>query len=917
MPESLPRTDVAHDGSDSPSRTLDVAQTSDGAFLNSGAASSSPGQGSRFTVLRLHAQGGLGLVHIAHDEQLKRDVALKEIRPERADHEEARRRFLAEAEITGQLEHPGVVPIYAIEADASGRPAYAMRFIQGRTLGDSIKAYHDKPTPIALRDLLQKFVSVCQTLAYAHSKGVIHRDLKPANIMLGDYGETLVVDWGLAKRIGGPQATSAHASDGPPHAALDSSDTAVTVDYAPKHPRSASDRAAMTVAGQIVGTLAYMAPEQARGDVESVGPAADVYGLGAILYELLTGQAPYQGKTIPEVLAKVQAGSPEPPISRTARVPKALNAVCLKAMARATGDRYGTAAELARDVERWLADESVTAYPEPWPTRVGRWARRHRTLVAASAALLLAATIAVTVGIILLGAAKRKTDDARDELADALKQVEKKAAGERSARSKAVDALGFMTTELQVKLRDFPEMQKLRQDLLAKALADLEAIVKEIDDRSLDQANSATADLSINAAYIYMGDISRQLGKAKLAHEYFLHSRDLLEKNVKIVPNSPKLNRNLALTLNRLGDWEYYTKNNTVEAAKLYAETLPLLKLAEEEARHPERFPPEHQLEVKTVKRTLLGTHSRFATLHKEHFRLQEAINSYLTCLDIITEIEQLERSEGFRLPDDDLNDRYRVYTLLGETHWQMGDMTGAKPYFEKGMKGYKEMSDASPHNVLLKDTLASGHSRYGEFLLRIKDLKGARETCEIAVQLSDEVARSDPNNNEVQRLLAMSLYRLGVVEDRAGDPTASAKHLGRCLEIREKLAKAEPDHESRKVDLMISLARCGQIDRAVKTAVELRRGAEKKIYVLVQIACTYAICVEMMEKNRGTKPATVEYTKLKDQYSAASVEALETAVANGLKDLTSLADEEDLAGVFEYPPFRSLMVRASSKKAP
>src|SRR5207237_7875053 len=125
----------------------------------------------------------------------------------RADDPQVRQRFLAEAEITGQLEHPGIVPIYALEHDAAGRPIYAMRFIQGRTLADAIKAYHQQPTTLALRELLQRFITICQTLAYAHSKEVIHRDLKPANVMLGDYGETLVVDWGLAKRPG-PAAAS-------------------------------------------------------------------------------------------------------------------------------------------------------------------------------------------------------------------------------------------------------------------------------------------------------------------------------------------------------------------------------------------------------------------------------------------------------------------------------------------------------------------------------------------------------------------------------------------------------------------------------------------------------------------------------------------------------------------------------------
>src|SRR5262249_37783994 len=157
---------------------------------------------------------------------------LKEIRPERADEPQVRERFLAEAEITGQLEHPGVVPVYALEQDAAGRPAYAMRFIQGRTLAGAIRAYHGRPAPLKLRELLQRFIAFCQSLAYDHRKGVIHRDLKPANVMLGDYGETLVVDWGLAKRLGREPAAPAAAPRAAARAGAGDAPTC-TVDYFP------------------------------------------------------------------------------------------------------------------------------------------------------------------------------------------------------------------------------------------------------------------------------------------------------------------------------------------------------------------------------------------------------------------------------------------------------------------------------------------------------------------------------------------------------------------------------------------------------------------------------------------------------------------------------------------------------------
>ena len=167
--------------------------------------------GSRFRILRPHAKGGLGQVSVALDSELNREVALKEIRPERADNQDSRTRFLVEAEITGRLEHPGVVPVYGMGCDPRGRPFYAMRFVEGDTLKEAIDCFHasggttgtdERQWNLALRQLLNRFVVVCNVMDYAHSRGVIHRDLKPANILLGPYGETLVVDWSLAKVVG-------------------------------------------------------------------------------------------------------------------------------------------------------------------------------------------------------------------------------------------------------------------------------------------------------------------------------------------------------------------------------------------------------------------------------------------------------------------------------------------------------------------------------------------------------------------------------------------------------------------------------------------------------------------------------------------------------------------------------------------
>jgi serine/threonine protein kinase len=339
----------------------------------SAGTSSVPGQ--RFRILRPHARGGLGEVYVALDGELHREVALKEIQQAHAGHAESRARFLLEAEVTGGLEHPGIVPVYGLGFYADGRPYYAMRFVRGESLKQAIERFHQADAAggdpgervLALRGLLGRFVDVCQAMAYAHSRGVLHRDLKPGNVMLGPYGETLVVDWGLAKVVGRPEA-EAGSGEGT------------------LRPPSAGD-SAPTEMGRVVGTPAYMSPEQAAGRLDLLGPASDVYSLGATLYALLTGRPPFEGRGAAEVLEKVRQGALVPPRQVHGGVPAALDAVCRKALALRPGERYPSAGALAEDVERFLADEPVSAYPEPVGTRLRRWLQKHRVAAVSTAAV--------------------------------------------------------------------------------------------------------------------------------------------------------------------------------------------------------------------------------------------------------------------------------------------------------------------------------------------------------------------------------------------------------------------------------------------------------------------------------------------------------------------------------------------------
>ncbi|HZW29083.1 MAG TPA: protein kinase, partial [Isosphaeraceae bacterium] len=466
--------------------------------------------GMRFRILRPHAQGGIGKVSVAFDAELQREVALKQIKPERADDGDSRNRFLLEAEVTGRLEHPGVVPVYGLGIDDEGRPFYAMRFVRGTGFDEAIARFHradEEPHRdpqeriLALRHLLDRLVDICHTIAYAHSRGVLHRDLKPANILLGPFNESLVVDWGLAKvftRAPGEPAPEPRpepdpasgrepdAADRPRGGRPDAGpradprsgpgDAAHAGDSSSVEPPLGRISSTDTAVGTAFGTPAYMSPEQAEGRLDQLGPASDVYSLGAMLYTLLSGRAPFEYVwcDVTALLDRVRLGEFPAPRQVNPRVPRALEAVCLKAMARRIEDRYRSATELAEEIERWLADEPVAAYPEPALARLSRWGRRHKPIVAGAAALLITAVAALSAGIVLIGREQRKTEAQRQEaerqgMVALVKSYEATHKAESLRRRDAVSRVNLACREY------LDDNVALADDLLAGCPADLRA----------------------------------------------------------------------------------------------------------------------------------------------------------------------------------------------------------------------------------------------------------------------------------------------------------------------------------------------------------------------------------------------------------------------------------------------------------
>ena len=328
--------------------------------------------GTQYSILRKHATGGLGEVYVAHDKDLQREVALKSIKPEWQRVADRKDRFLKEAQITGQLEHPGIVPVYGIGRTPDGQPVYAMRLIRGESLDEQIRECHQNGAPISeIRRLIRHLVSACRTVHYAHSRRILHCDLKPMNFMLGKFGETFVLDWGEAIVVN-PHTL---ATEGPVPAAEEEGN----------HTDSAG------------GTIPYMPPERVDGSGTALQASADVYSLGVTLYRLVTGREAFQARNRQELIQKIIRGEYPKPRDIKPGTSRTLSDIIAKAMSINPEDRYDNAGRLADDLQCWLDDEPVSCHQERWSEWFSRVVRRHRAVALGGTLALIAVLFATTM----------------------------------------------------------------------------------------------------------------------------------------------------------------------------------------------------------------------------------------------------------------------------------------------------------------------------------------------------------------------------------------------------------------------------------------------------------------------------------------------------------------------------------------
>ncbi len=839
------------------------------------------GNESDFKILRPHARGGLGEVYLAEDTQLGRRVALKVIQSTRGRDQTSRSRFIREAELTGRLEHPGVVPVYSMGSDPNGHPCYSMRFIEGETLQQEALRFHqERQNPFQsnsrdFRRLLSCFISVCKTVAYAHSQGVIHRDIKPANIIIGKYGETLLVDWGLAKKIenrpevtelhplplrverdqesshekGGSEVSTRYSSESPPDALESKSFVDDTFDPISSMPNSGNQETAeasnrstaidrsfeqdeLTRNGAVLGTPAYMSPEQAMGN-EVVDKQSDIYCLGSTLFFLLTATPPVVDNAQKSWMEQLKHGYVRNASSIQKDVPRALDAVCSKAMSYRKSNRYGSAMELADDVECWLADEPVSAWRDTVATRCRRWIKRNQAFSGALAVTLLGSlVVAAAYSAITTAANERllrsnKNEQAARELAENQSDL-------------AMSGLQSVVFEIQKKLLHVPAAQKVRVRLLEHALQNLGEVAASLERRNLVDKSLMNAHRDLGEVYYEVGNVGKQEGLTA-ARDHFQRAYRVAQRMLAINPSDIEAKRQVAICLQRLGKVEA-AAGSSENAACYQFEALEVLRqLCSQEN------PREEVVFSLSVSLSLLGE------LDSQRGETEKALQYFQEALAI----REGQAARDAPIPELE-RDLIVSLQLVGNASMKLGDTKRASECFERAFQASLKRVERFPEDFEALRDHSLANFRLGKLQSTLNVKEEARRFFEVALSMDERRLSIDPANSLALRDVMKSSLEVANSHIDLGHPMDALKHVHRAIEIGHQLCFADPQDRRAIRDVAYAHGKLGDLLGEDDAALQ-----------------EYQLCIDYMKRLQELAPSetktladvALSFTKLGDGY--------------------------------------------------
>ena len=661
-----------------------------------------------YQILGELGRGGMGVVYKARQPGANRIVALKMVLNSGHAGKEAMVRFKIEAEAVAALQHPNIVQLYEV-GEADGCPFFSLEFVEGESLAKKIEN-----TPQPAQDAALLVQRLAEAMSMAHQRGIIHRDLKPANILLTKDGVPKITDFGLAKRF--------------------------------------EDKGeGQTRTGAIMGTPSYMAPEQAQGRTKHSGPAADIYSLGAILYDMLTGRPPFRGSTLLETLQQVQSLEPVPPIRLQPSLPNDLQTICLKALQKDPVKRYRTAGELAEDLRRFQGGEPILARPTPWYERGWKWARRRPAL-----ASLIGVSVVGIVGLLTLGAlweeSSRRAAEDREQLArqHELEQIEatkkeevlRKKAEKNFKRAKL--AVDQMLSEVgQDRLRYIPQMETVRRDLLKKAKTFYDEFMKE---------QSTDPDIRLESALAQqrVADILEKLGDSASALKAYAAALGLFQGLDREYPDKIQFKKSYANVANNFGNLLKELKRNQ-EAEKNYRRALELRV-----ALH-EKDPQAADISLELAK-----SHNNLAQVLYDLGQEKEAKTEFQASRQILNKLAVNPGGSQYKV------ELARTLNNLGKLQKSMGAPAAAEKTFTEANKVLRELTDKEPANPGYRQDLAQNHLFLAD-LLRDTASGKVEEHYRQSIKLRAELAKDFSSTPAYRQELAESYSGLAILLQSGG----------------------------------------------------------------------------------------------------------------------------------------------------
>jgi serine/threonine-protein kinase len=794
-----------------------------------------------YKILGELGRGGMGVVYKARQRGLNRIVALKMVLA--GAHADAQHlaRFQIEAEAVARLQHPNIVQIYEV-GEQDGLPFFSLEFVDGGALDRKLGG---KPQPP--RVAAQLCATLARAMHFAHEHGIIHRDLKPANVLMTVDGIPKITDFGLAKRL--------------------------------------EEDSGQTASGTIMGTPSYMAPEQARGDVRDLGPRSDLYSLGAMLYELITGKPPFQGPTRMDTVMKVMREEVVAPSRLQPDVPRDLETICVKCLQKEPAKRYGNCYELAEDLNRFLIGEPIQARPVGNLERVARWCRRNPGWAAmwgGIAVLLVVVAGGSLYAAITINAAKQQAEkNARiaTKNEEVAKQNEAKA---REFGNSASLAYATLIGEVQEKMRDKPDLQNLKKQILEPAIKGLQVLIARMDDNKDAFNLSNLAD-----AHRKMGDLYRELGQMDQAYNQFQETHRIMEDIALANPNDEDLQVQLVKSWLALGDLARDAKGDTARAREDYKRALAI---ANDLAEHPRSA----QLSPIDRKKLVAYVYYKLGDIADDPVEAREYYTQSLT--------RRLEWRKAQPEVVDAIVDVANCYHDLARVSFHSHDPEAARRYWGECLQLKEEVLNRRPQSVSAKLYLAFEHERLGDFQVRTGNPEAGKKSLLNALARYDQLAKADPANEETRKHLSRACYLLGTAYLRLRNQELAAENYAKALQMRRALAEKDTADLRKQKDYMVNLARCGQHKTAVKMAGEIQEKSPKGVDTLLNLMRCYALSCAALG---GSATPTAEQAKLREAYAGRAAKCLEQAIASGCRDVVDIETDPDIDAIRNHAAFQ------------